>query len=80
MCTHPLLLRVLFLQADHVYIINNRFIYCFLQAISCLKRAAYLAPFEWNIIYNLGLVHLTMQQYPFRLRRPFEILPSLKLH
>ena len=49
------------------------------QAISCLKRAAYLAPFEWNIIYNLGLVHLTMQQYPFRLRKPSQLLSSLKL-
>lgn len=34
-----------------------------LQAISCLKRANYLAPFDWKILYNLGLVHLTMQQY-----------------
>ena len=33
------------------------------QAISCLKRATYLAPFEWKVLYNLGLVHLTMQQY-----------------
>ena len=33
------------------------------QAISCLKRAVYLAPFDWKILYNLGLVHLTMQQY-----------------
>uniref|UniRef100_A0A2K5QEA1 Bardet-Biedl syndrome 4 n=1 Tax=Cebus imitator TaxID=2715852 RepID=A0A2K5QEA1_CEBIM len=29
----------------------------------CLKRANYLAPFDWKILYNLGLVHLTMQQY-----------------
>lgn len=34
-----------------------------LQAISCLKRANYLAPLDWKILYNLGLVHLTMQQY-----------------
>ena len=34
-----------------------------LKAISCLKRAAYLASFDWRIMYNLGLVHLTMQQY-----------------
>lgn len=34
-----------------------------LQAISCLKRANYLAPFDWKILYNLGLVHLTMQQH-----------------
>ena len=34
-----------------------------MQAISCLKRATYLAPFEWKVLYNLGLVHLTMQQY-----------------
>ncbi len=33
------------------------------KAISCLKRAIYLSPFEWKILYNLGLVHLTMQQY-----------------
>lgn len=34
-----------------------------LQAISCLKRANYLAPFDWKILFNLGLVHLTMEQY-----------------
>ncbi len=34
-----------------------------MQAISCLKRANYLAPFEWKILYNLGLVHLCMEQY-----------------
>lgn len=33
-----------------------------LQAISCLKRAAYLAPFEWMIAFNLGLVHLATDQ------------------
>lgn len=33
------------------------------QAISCLKRANYLAPFDWKILYNLGMVHLEMQQY-----------------
>lgn len=33
------------------------------QAISCLKRANYLSPFDWKVLYNLGLVHLTMQQY-----------------
>ena len=33
-----------------------------LQAISCLKRASYLAPLEWKILYNLGLVHLAQQQ------------------
>lgn len=35
----------------------------FFKAVSCLKRANYLAPFDWKILYNLGLVHLTMQQY-----------------
>lgn len=35
----------------------------FPQAISCLKRAHYLSPFDWKVLYNLGLVHLTMQQY-----------------
>ncbi|XP_071785789.1 BBSome complex member BBS4-like [Asterias amurensis] len=35
----------------------------YVASISCLKRAAYLASFDWKIMYNLGLVHLTMQQY-----------------
>ncbi|XP_069480718.1 BBSome complex member BBS4 isoform X2 [Ambystoma mexicanum] len=35
----------------------------YVAAISCLKRANYLAPFDWKILSNLGLVHLTMQQY-----------------
>ena len=33
------------------------------KAISCLKRANYLSPFDWKILYNLGLLHLTMQQH-----------------
>lgn len=32
-------------------------------SVSCLKRANYLAPFDWKILYNLGLVHLSMQQF-----------------
>lgn len=32
-------------------------------AISCLKRAFYLTPFEWIISYNLGVVHLSTGQY-----------------
>eukprot|EP00823_Brevimastigomonas_motovehiculus_P007131 TRINITY_DN6147_c0_g1_i1.p1 TRINITY_DN6147_c0_g1~~TRINITY_DN6147_c0_g1_i1.p1 ORF type:complete len:482 (-),score=97.88 TRINITY_DN6147_c0_g1_i1:103-1548(-) len=35
----------------------------YLAAISCLKRALYLDPFEWIISYNLGLVHLNTGQY-----------------
>ncbi|CAG0884735.1 unnamed protein product [Darwinula stevensoni] len=35
----------------------------FVAGISCLKRALYLTPFDWKILYNLGLVHITMQQY-----------------
>ncbi|ESO87919.1 hypothetical protein LOTGIDRAFT_53377, partial [Lottia gigantea] len=35
----------------------------YVAAISCLKRANYLAPFDWKILYNLGLVHLSMQQH-----------------
>ncbi len=26
----------------------------FVASISCLKRANYLAPFDWKILYNLG--------------------------
>ena len=32
-------------------------------AVACLKRALYLAPLEWIIAYNLGLVHLSTKQY-----------------
>lgn len=45
---------------------NNKIPVCvhlLLQAISCLKRAHYLSPFDWKVLYNLGLVHLTMQQH-----------------
>ncbi|XP_070809374.1 BBSome complex member BBS4 isoform X1 [Pituophis catenifer annectens] len=35
----------------------------YVAAISCLKRANYLSPFNWKTLYNLGLVHLTMHQY-----------------
>ncbi|CAF3719158.1 unnamed protein product [Rotaria sordida] len=31
-------------------------------AVSCLKRANYLSPFELYILYNLALVHLYLQQ------------------
>ncbi|XP_040574584.1 BBSome complex member BBS4 [Lepeophtheirus salmonis] len=34
-----------------------------IAGISCLKRASYLAPFDWKIFFNLGLVHLMMQQF-----------------
>ena len=32
-------------------------------AISCLKRAVYLAPLEWIISYNLGVVYMNTEQY-----------------
>jgi Bardet-Biedl syndrome 4 protein len=35
----------------------------YIASISCLRRALYLAPFEWIIAYNLGLVFLNTQQY-----------------
>lgn len=35
----------------------------YVAAVSCLKRAVYLAPFEWIISFNLGIVHLTIEQY-----------------
>ena len=34
----------------------------FVASIACLKRALYFDPFEWIIAYNLGLVHLHIQQ------------------
>ncbi|OXA52205.1 Bardet-Biedl syndrome 4 protein [Folsomia candida] len=35
----------------------------YVAAMSCLKRAYYLSPFDWKILHNLGLIHLHMQQY-----------------
>ena len=35
----------------------------YIAAISCLKKALYLDPFEWIISYNLGLVHLNTGQF-----------------
>lgn len=35
----------------------------FIASISCLRRALYLAPFEWIIAYNLGLIFLHTAQY-----------------
>lgn len=35
----------------------------FTAAVSCLKRAAYLSPFEWIISFNLGIIHLSTEQY-----------------
>lgn len=29
----------------------------------CLKRSNFLAPFDHKVLYNLGLIHLIMQQY-----------------
>ena len=34
-----------------------------LQAVSCLKRAHYLEPFEWIIAYNLGIIFLNTGQF-----------------
>lgn len=34
----------------------------YIAAVACLKHAAYLAPFEWMVAFNLGLVHLTVGQ------------------
>ena len=42
---------------------RTNYLCLYVQAISCLKRANYLCPFDWKILYNLGLVHLAMQQH-----------------
>lgn len=34
----------------------------YIAAIACLKKASYLAPFEWLTAYNLGLAHLAAGQ------------------
>jgi len=35
----------------------------FVAAVSCLRRALFLDPFEWIVCYNLGLVHISTGQY-----------------
>ncbi len=35
----------------------------FIAAVTCLKKANYLDPFEWIIAFNLGLVYLQQKQY-----------------
>jgi Bardet-Biedl syndrome 4 protein len=32
-------------------------------AISCLKRANYLCPLDWKILFNLGIVYAAMSQF-----------------
>jgi Bardet-Biedl syndrome 4 protein len=34
-----------------------------LQAISCLKKALWLCPLNFNALYNLGVVLMTAQQF-----------------
>ncbi|XP_003741739.1 Bardet-Biedl syndrome 4 protein homolog [Galendromus occidentalis] len=55
-------------QRPHSATLWNNIAMCFfakkkyVAAISCLKRAQYYGPFHWQVLYNLSLVHLTMQQ------------------
>jgi tetratricopeptide (TPR) repeat protein len=38
------------------------FLQRYIAAISCLRRAQYLGPFEWLVAHNLGLVYLACGQ------------------
>lgn len=35
----------------------------YVAAVSCLKRALYLNPFDWRMNYNLGLLNLQLRQF-----------------
>jgi len=35
----------------------------YIAAVTCLKKAFYLDPFEWVISYNLGIIHYNTEQY-----------------
>ncbi len=53
---------------NSAYLWNNLGLWFFAKekkifAATCLKRALYLAPFEWYISFNLGLVYLKNEQY-----------------
>jgi Bardet-Biedl syndrome 4 protein len=37
--------------------------FCDLQGLACLKRALYLAPMDWRLLHNLGLICLRSHQY-----------------
>jgi Bardet-Biedl syndrome 4 protein len=48
-------------------------------AVACLRRAAYLDPFSWQVAFNLGLAHLATEQYAsaflhFRCRVQYAIM------
>ena len=53
---------------NSAYLWNNLGMYFYAKdkkifAATCLKKALYLAPFEWIIPFNLGLVYLKNEQY-----------------
>jgi Bardet-Biedl syndrome 4 protein len=35
----------------------------YVACVACLKKAFFIDPFQWIICFNLGLVHLCMEQY-----------------
>ena len=39
----------------------------FVAAIACLKRANYLAPFDWKILYNLGEFMSYLPHHKYRM-------------
>lgn len=41
----------------------KKIILILLQAISCLKKAIWLEPTNFNCLFNLGLIYLTALQY-----------------
>lgn len=42
---------------------NSIFLPFLFQAISCVKKAIWLEPTNFNCLFNLGLIYLTAQQY-----------------
>ncbi len=61
--------RVAALQTPNSSQLWNNIGMCFfgkgkhVAAVACLKKAAYLSPCEWIIVFNLGIVYLTTGQY-----------------
>jgi Bardet-Biedl syndrome 4 protein len=35
----------------------------YVACVACLKRAFFIDPFQWIVCFDLGLVHLCMDQY-----------------
>uniref|UniRef100_A0AC35TMC1 TPR_REGION domain-containing protein n=1 Tax=Rhabditophanes sp. KR3021 TaxID=114890 RepID=A0AC35TMC1_9BILA len=61
--------RIAAFKSNHIAVLWSNIGMCYygkgkyVAAISCLKRANYLSPSDWQIFYNMALIYESMQQY-----------------